>query len=124
MDSADSDPLRAALQVQAKRINQQEEQLSSFCTGVREMSARHESFQASISGQMGHSLTALSVCCGGSTHLFVSRLTQSRRGFLQSLLQSLATQALMTDMANPEPFSGDSGNCKPFLVQCVSMSHC
>ena len=31
---------------------------------------------------------------------------------------STAMQAPMTHIANPKPFSGDSGNCKPFLVQC------
>ncbi len=53
MESADS--VHAAIQVQGRRIHHHDKKLTSVCLGVRgvrELTKRHESFQASIGSQV------------------------------------------------------------------------
>ena len=52
MDSADSETLRTAIRSQGARLNQQDEQLTAVCQGVRELCERHEGFQSSIGNQV------------------------------------------------------------------------
>lgn len=114
MDPADSDPVRNALKKQGSRLQQHEEQLGSINQGVRDLHHRQGEFQASINEQ-------------------VSRLTEQ----LHRVLTHLETGPAATPspaatapvsavclpmptprLAAPERFSGDSGDCRPFLVQC------
>ena len=84
------------------------------------MSSRHEIFQASISSQVGHLSDRLERLLQRLDPP-VRELTNpepERVSPVPAPVGVTATQTPLTHIANPEPFSGDSGNCKPFLVQC------
>lgn len=52
MDSAGSDPFRAALQKQEERISHYEGQLTSIVAGFRDLGERQQGFQADIGSQV------------------------------------------------------------------------
>nr|XP_033466077.1 uncharacterized protein LOC117246330 [Epinephelus lanceolatus] len=51
MDAADSDPVRQALRAQGQRLAQQEEQLATLCSGLRELAQRQDSIMATLDSQ-------------------------------------------------------------------------
>ncbi|KAL7383752.1 hypothetical protein ABVT39_016910 [Epinephelus coioides] len=52
MDAADSDPVRQALRAQGQRLAQQEEQLPTLCSGLRELAQRQDSIMATLDSQV------------------------------------------------------------------------
>lgn len=51
MDSADSDPVCQALRAQGEKLSQQQEQLTSLCSNLREMAVRQDSMMSSLRSQ-------------------------------------------------------------------------
>ncbi|GLD68513.1 uncharacterized protein AKAME5_001982600 [Lates japonicus] len=110
MDTADSSAVRAALTNQGKLIGQQAEQLGCLQLGMADITSRTERQMASFSEQMSQLAQQiqqlLPVCPSHNPEpaAALSTPTPPPSGF-----------AFLTP---PERFSGDSGDCRPFLTQC------
>jgi len=112
MDPADSDRFRAALR---------DDQLKSIDQGVRDLRGRQESFQTSVNSQVNHMVDQLVRVLA---HLEAGSQTSSAAAPLPEAVNPVApvvqgpTPSSCSRLASPEKFSGDSGDCRPFLVQC------
>lgn len=108
MDTQDSDPVSTAIRNLGQCFNAQEEQVRRFHQDLSGMAKRQEDFLATVSEQ----LSAVSPL-----------LTQPRRAL--NIAPEISSQVLIptsaptpTQLARPGRFSGDTGDCRPFLVQC------
>ena len=115
MDSADPKNLQTALSAQSTKIHQQETQLSSVSRGVQELSRRQEEFQASVTSQVNHLASQL--------HQVLSQLGTAPPATPPAETPAAAPVTgpvvhMSLRLAPPEKFSGDSGDCRTFLVQC------
>lgn len=125
MDSVGSDPFRAALHQQEERISHNEGQLSSVFAGIRELSERHQSFQAGIGSQVNklssqfehfvsklvYLIPAAAPVSAVSAPLSVSPVTP---------IATAASAAPFIHLVKPGHFSGESKRCRTFLVQVSS----
>ena len=121
MDSADSATVRTALQAQGTRLHQHEGQLSAINQGVQDLQARQDNFQATVSTEINLLAEKMRDIL---THL-VARPGVPAAEFSGPAGVGSADIPVQVPMhsptirlASPEKFSGDSGNCRPFLVQC------
>uniref|UniRef100_A0A3Q3XEQ6 DUF4939 domain-containing protein n=1 Tax=Mola mola TaxID=94237 RepID=A0A3Q3XEQ6_MOLML len=90
MDSAEWDPVRSVLKAQGARLHKQEEQLELVRQEMLEAAERHESAFATLSAQRSFIIDfPVSPVSSHSFHL-----------------------------SSPERFSGQSGDCCPFITQC------
>lgn len=115
MDSADPKKLQTALSVQGTKIHQHEAQLNTISIGVKDLTQRQEEFQATVTtqvnrlaGQLHQVLTHL-----GSAPPVTPPVVNPVAG---PTMDHVAPTSLR--LAPPEKFSGDSGDCRTFLVQC------
>lgn len=121
MDSADSETLRTAIRSQGARLNQQDEQLTAVCQGVRELCERHEGFQSSIGNQVCQLANQIQQLVA---HLDPPRsappLPASDPATAPGPVPATVPTPLPSfpHLSRPERFSGDSDNCCAFLVQC------
>lgn len=105
MDPAESDPVRAALCAQGKRLNEQEDQLRAISQELTNASQREESVNATLSANLNV----------GIDH--PQRLEQMIATPPPAPL-SVPVEAPRMRLSSPEQFSGESGDCHPFLSQC------
>ena len=118
MDPADPDRFRAALRSQGTLLSQHDDQLKSIDQGVRDLSGRQESFQTSVNSQVNHLADQLVRVLA---HLEAGSQTVSAAAPLPEAVNPVIqgpTPSSCSRLASPEKFSGDSGDCRPFLVQC------
>uniref|UniRef100_A0A3B4V6J1 DUF4939 domain-containing protein n=1 Tax=Seriola dumerili TaxID=41447 RepID=A0A3B4V6J1_SERDU len=118
MDSAESDPVHAALQAQGQKLHHQEEQLAMVHREVTESSRNSEAACATLSAQLNYVITQLQV---------LEQIAATRAPGTETATaappESPAPPAAPRDsqllrLSSPECFSSESGDCRPFLVQC------
>lgn len=121
MDPADSDQLRAAIRSQNERLLQQEDLLSAMQHGVAALSSRQDDFKSSVTTQVNHLAEQI--------HRLLAHLTAessspppveptSQGSTRTTSVPTVVSHVSPLRLAPPEKFSGDSGDCRPFLVQC------
>lgn len=115
MDSADSVPVRVALQNQGSRIHQQEEQLSILRQEMKEMAERQERIMTSLGEE---------ICCLAGNIQKMQFQSGPPPGSSPPPVSPppaampLPPSAPFPHLSKPEKFSGVSGDCQAFLVQC------
>ncbi|KAK5879277.1 hypothetical protein CesoFtcFv8_024596 [Champsocephalus esox] len=116
MDSADSQTLRAALCSQAQRLRQQEEEMKDINQGVMTLTSSQSEFRGVVTTQINHLAEQL--------HNVLTRLDSVPAAPSNVAAPAPETTAVcsmpasMIRLAPPAKFSGESGNCSPFLTQC------
>ncbi|KAI3359067.1 hypothetical protein L3Q82_002568 [Scortum barcoo] len=118
MDPADADTVRSALTAQGTKLQHQETKLNTITAGVQQLTDRQAELQMEVAKQVNR-LTA-------QLQLVVSRLEglappmPATPAPAQPSAPSPPTSASPhpVRLAPPEKFSGESGECRPFLVQC------
>ncbi|KAI3362617.1 hypothetical protein L3Q82_001622 [Scortum barcoo] len=118
MDPADADTVRSALSSQGTKLQLHETQLNTIAAGVKQLTDRQAELQTAVAAQVNR-LTA-------QLQLMVTRLdglappTSATPASAQPSAPSAATSAppRPVRLAPPEKFSGESGECRPFLVHC------
>ncbi|KAK7913158.1 hypothetical protein WMY93_013369 [Mugilogobius chulae] len=111
MDS--TDPLRAALQAQGQRLGQQEEQVSCLREELRTANQSHQEVFSQISAQMALIIDRLQRM--ETTPLLQGDPQPAASETLPAVLPSGSSHVRLS---SPERFSGESGDCRPFLSQC------
>ncbi|CAK6972701.1 hypothetical protein L3Q82_001622 [Scomber scombrus] len=114
MDSADLKNLQTSMAAQVTNIHQHATQLSTVGRGVEELSKRQEDFQASVTSQVNH--------LAGQLHQVLLRLDTAPPATPPAENPAAAPTGpvapISLRLAPPEKFSGNSGDCRTFLVQC------
>lgn len=127
MDSADAENMRAALRAQGARIHSYEERLTSLVLEIQGMASQQQNFQTLASEQL-RSLT-------GAVQQLSGRMVDPAADASGSSIQTAAAPPSSTpspvplsvptlphapalQLSSPTRFSGDSDNCRSFLVQC------
>ncbi|CAK6963407.1 hypothetical protein L3Q82_001622 [Scomber scombrus] len=114
MDSADLKNLQTSMAAQVTKIHQHATQLSTVGRGVEELSKRQEDFQASVTSQVNH--------LAGQLHQVLLRLDTAPPATPPAENPAAAPTGpvapISLRLAPPEKFSGNSGDCRTFLVQC------
>ncbi|KAI3374619.1 hypothetical protein L3Q82_021193 [Scortum barcoo] len=118
MEPADADTVRSALTAQGTKLQHQETKLNPIAAGVQQLTDRQTELQMEVATQVNR-LTA-------QLQLVVTRLeglapsTPATPAPTQPSASSAPTSASPRParLAPPEKFSGESGECRPFLVQC------
>lgn len=119
MDSADPKTLQTALSAQGNIIYQHQEQLKTISHGVKDLSDRQEDFQTSVTSQVNQLAEQL--------HRVLTHLETTSTAPISATppdANPAANQAEVSfspvplRLASPEKYSGESGNCRTFLVQC------
>uniref|UniRef100_A0A8C5I165 CCHC-type domain-containing protein n=1 Tax=Gouania willdenowi TaxID=441366 RepID=A0A8C5I165_GOUWI len=105
MDPADSDQLRGAIRKQGSRLTQHDEQLAGLTAGLQDLSRRHVSMETQ--------LTQLTE----QVQMLITRFSAPEAPILPSVSPAAAAIP-SSQLSNPARFSGDSGDSRPFLVQC------
>ncbi|KAI3366647.1 hypothetical protein L3Q82_009326 [Scortum barcoo] len=122
MDPADADTVRSALSSQGTKLPLHETQLNTIAAGVKQLTDRQAELQQ----------TAVAALCRlTDSPLSYNSWSPVWRGWLpprrpRQLLHSRPAPSAATSapppcpvrLAPPEKFSGESGECRPFLVQC------
>ncbi len=118
MDSAESDPEHAALRVQGQGLHHQEEQLVSFRQEVVEASRRNEVACATLSAQLNHVITWLQgLEQTMAAHPSDPEATAAAAAETPASSSNPPKYQFLR-LSSPERFSGESGDCRPFLSQC------
>uniref|UniRef100_A0AAQ4QDU8 CCHC-type domain-containing protein n=1 Tax=Gasterosteus aculeatus aculeatus TaxID=481459 RepID=A0AAQ4QDU8_GASAC len=114
MNPADSDNLKAAIGAQGNRLKQQEDQLSALQHGVEGLASGQEDFKAAmttqvnlLSNQIHQMLTHLNQAPSASPVLAAADAPPAPAPHSQAIR-----------LAPPEKFSGESRECKSFIVNC------
>uniref|UniRef100_A0A3B3HYN0 Ty3 transposon capsid-like protein domain-containing protein n=1 Tax=Oryzias latipes TaxID=8090 RepID=A0A3B3HYN0_ORYLA len=102
---------QAGLTSQEWMIRQQEEQLSFLRRGLLEMSDRHEQQLTAVSKQIEQ-------LAGQIQHPPSSHPLHSPSSASVHLAPVQTSVAPAAQLARPERFSGDSGDCRVFITQC------
>lgn len=119
MNPADSDRLMAAIHSQDTRLTQQGEQMSFMHSGVKELANCQEDFKATITTQVN--LLAAQV------HQVLAHLTKdpsSPDTVAPPSLPAAGTSSIPVlhatspHLSPPEKLSGESGECRSFIVDC------
>ncbi|KAI3375832.1 hypothetical protein L3Q82_004105 [Scortum barcoo] len=88
MDSADANTIKTALDTQAYRLKHHDAQLSNIAAGVKQLTDSQADLQASVATKPPPAPFSLPV------------------------------SSAPVRLASPPKFSGESGECRPFLIQC------
>lgn len=117
MDPADSETVKIALRAQGTRLHQHEEQLGAINLGVRDLTGRQENVQASVNTQVNHLAEQLHRVLA---HLEAGSSPQPPAVAHTPIAPAdhVPLHAPPPRLASPERFSGDSGDCRPFIVHC------
>ena len=121
MDSADSDSVRAALQAQGRRFHQTEEQFNAVHLEMQGMSERQENVHGQVSfltNWFQQLMDRLDTFTAPSAVLEPAPASATATAPAPVSLPTIAPPAIPPRLSRPERFSGDSGDCRPFLVQC------
>ncbi|CAL9698545.1 unnamed protein product [Knipowitschia caucasica] len=111
MDS--SDPVRSAIQAQGQRLHQQEEQVSPLREELRTANQSHMEAFTHITAQMNFIVDRLQKMVDSATP------PQSDNPSAPPEPTAMATPGSShMRLSNPERFSGETGDCWPFLSQC------
>ena len=117
MDSADSGYFKADVLAQDAKLTLHAEQLSSINQGMIGLTDRQDEFQSAVTNQVNHLALqmqqVLSPLKDGS-----SAPTPAMPGPPSVASDHTTPPGSTLRLAPPERFSGDSGNCRSFLVQC------
>ena len=113
MDPADSPAVRSAFRTHEEHIRRHEEQLALVRKEVKDMSDRHSTLLTAFDGQINQLINQVR----GLQHSPAQVQSQSAPPAATSPSMSSQSPA-MGDLARPEKFSGDSGDCRSFLTQC------
>ena len=121
MDSADSEKIKVDVEEQRAELAHHAAQLVSINRGVGNLTDRQAEFQEAVTNQVNH--------LADQVHRALAQLeagSSTRSPTMPS--PSVASAGAAADhipssgtslrLASPEKFSGDSGDCRPFLVQC------
>ncbi|KAK5922773.1 hypothetical protein CgunFtcFv8_020009 [Champsocephalus gunnari] len=121
MDSADSTVLKTALQAQGTLLHHHEGQLTTINQGVQDLNARQHNFQSTVTTEINHLAEKMRDIL---THLEARPAVPAAEfsgsaevGFAEIPVQIPMPSSTLR-LASPEKFSADSGNCRPFLIQC------
>ena len=120
MDSADSDSLRAALQAQGRKLHQTEEQYNTLRLEMQGMMDRQERVHSQVgllTNQFQQLMERLDVIVAPRAVLNPAPAAAAAAVVLPTA-PSTAPSTASPRLSRPEKFSGDSGDCRPFLVQC------
>lgn len=109
MDSPDSDPVRSAIWNQGQHLYLQEQQVLHFKQEFCAMVERQEGMLAAVSAQLHYPTTQVSQT---SPPRQTTALTSSPS------TPNTTVSTVPVQLARPERFSGDSGDCRSFLTQC------
>ncbi|KAK5897509.1 hypothetical protein CesoFtcFv8_010566 [Champsocephalus esox] len=119
MDSGNPKTLQTALSAQGNIIYQHQEQLKTISHGVKDLSDHQEDFQTSVTSQVNHLAEQL--------HRVLTHLEATSTAPIPAMppdANPTANQAEVSfspvppRLASPEKYSGESGHCRTFLVQC------
>lgn len=114
MDSANSGAVEAALQTQEARLQEHEKQLSAIHQGLKVISERQGNFQSSIANQVNLLAGQLDLLVKPASPPAMSPAATENT----SALDHATLPPTGLRLAAPDKFSGDSGDCRPFLVLC------
>ncbi|KAI3373874.1 hypothetical protein L3Q82_022445 [Scortum barcoo] len=133
MDSADANTIKTALDTQAYRLKHHDAQLSNIAAGVKQLTDSQADLQASVATKVNQLTDQM------------QSLTSRLEGFIATLSPSppaapappaspataaaappqpppapfsLPVSSAPVRLASPPKFSGESGECRPFLIQC------
>ncbi|KAI3358245.1 hypothetical protein L3Q82_003242 [Scortum barcoo] len=118
MDPADKDTVRSALSAQEKMLHQHETQLSAICGGVKELKECQEELQSALATQVKLLTVQLQFVI---IHLEEIASPQPATPESEQPSTPLVQPPIMLRpvcLAPPENYSGKSGECRSFLVQC------
>lgn len=113
-DSADSDPLRSALYSQFQRLSHHDEKLNCISQRLCELAAVSEKFQSSVGNQVKLLTEQLQQLLSHSPAPEPSAPAPAPASAPAPAFTGISSPHL----AHPEHFTGDSGDCRAFLVQC------
>ena len=119
LDSADSGSGRAALQAQGKLLHQTEEQFNVVRLQMQAMSERQETVHSQVSfltSRFQQLMDRLDTFTAPSAVLEPAPAPTTVPA--PASLPTTAPPAVPPRLSRPERFSGDSGDCRAFLVQC------
>ena len=120
MDSADPDTVRVALRSQGSRILNQEERLTSVVQEIQGISSQQQGFQSSVCEQLqilGEQIQLLTL---QMENRGAAAPAPTAAPVLIPAPQPAPPLASVPapHLSSPARFSGDSGSCRSFLVQC------
>uniref|UniRef100_A0A8P4GD59 Retrotransposon gag domain-containing protein n=1 Tax=Dicentrarchus labrax TaxID=13489 RepID=A0A8P4GD59_DICLA len=114
MNPASSDHLSAAIRSQGARLNLQEDQMSALQQGVRMLGGSQEEFRSGMTAQVTILTTQI--------EQVLAHLTKNPSATPSPATAAAppvpATHALTPHLAPPEKISGESGECRSFIVDC------
>uniref|UniRef100_A0A8P4GTJ9 Gypsy retrotransposon integrase-like protein 1 n=1 Tax=Dicentrarchus labrax TaxID=13489 RepID=A0A8P4GTJ9_DICLA len=114
MNPTSSDHLSADIRSQGARLNLQEDQMSALQQGVRMLAGSQEEFRSGMTAQVTILTTQI--------EQVLAHLTKNPSATPSPATAAAppvpATHAPTPRLAPPEKFSGESGECRSFIVDC------
>lgn len=115
-DTADTDLVRNALRAQGQKLAQQEQQLATLCSNLRDLATRQDSMMQSLGGQVNLLLERFD---NAALPVAAPDVGLEPPPILAAAAPPPdAAAASCSQLSRPQRFSGDSGDVKPFLTQC------
>ena len=121
MDSADSEVVKLAMRAQGARLHEHEQHLSSINQGLRVLTEQQGNFQSSVTEQVNLLTDQLSFLIGhvkADPSASLPAMTPTPASENTAALDHARFPSTGLRLAAPDKFSGDSGDCRPFLVLC------
>ncbi|KAI3373892.1 hypothetical protein L3Q82_022461, partial [Scortum barcoo] len=118
MDPADRDTVSHVLSSQAQKIHVHENQLKAIATGVQQITERQDRAQQEVSAQVSQLGAQLQRIASRLDQLTPSQPTSPATPPPASPSASAIYLSRPARLALPEKYSGEPGQCRPFLVQC------
>ncbi|KAI3375470.1 hypothetical protein L3Q82_003802 [Scortum barcoo] len=114
----DRDTVSHVLSSQAQKIHAHENQLKAIATGVQQITERQDRAQQEVSAQVSQLGAQLQRIASRLDQLTPSQPTSPATPPPASPSASAIYLSRPARLAPPEKYSGEPGQCRPFLVQC------